>query len=367
MKVNKRVILMTPSMSKGGAETQLLKVARALQASKHTVMIISLKPIDEFNGELGRLGIKVLFLRNWTWNAFWNIRMLYRSVRKFRPDVIVSFMFAAILCARVLKLSLRFRLISSIRISVIPAKWYVPFKYTAKLDDAVVYNSLASKLNFERRKLAIKEGLVIHNGISVPDLPENNELRTKAGEQRHSLFNWVCVGHFRWNKDYVTLFKAAALLRDKSYRITIVGELNGQLWPAQMVKDLQLENHVRLEGFKPNTSSYLADADAFVLSSFSEGMPNAILEAMAYAKPIVVTDIDGNRELLESTACGLLCKPADANSLAKQMRCIMEMDTEERLRMGGMGRAYIESDFSEEKVMGHWKDLINTLCVEYLD
>lgn len=358
---------MTPSMSKGGAETQLLKVARALQASKHTVMVISLKPIDEFNGELGRLGIKVLFLRNWTWNTFWNIRMLYHSVKRFRPDVIVAFMFAAILCARVLKFAIRFRLISSIRISVIPAKWYVPFKYTAKLDDAVVYNSLASKLNFEGRKLIAKDGIVIHNGISIPDLTENYASTAAAEGQTVPIFNWLCVGHFRWNKDYVTLFKAAALLKDKNYRLTIVGELNGQLWPGQMIKELQLENHIKLEGFKSNTSNYLTDADAFVLSSFSEGMPNAILEAMAYAKPIVVTDIDGNRELLESATCGLLCKPTDAGSLAEQMCRIMEMNNKERMQMGWRGRAYIESDFSEEKVMGLWKDLINALCVEYLD
>lgn len=367
MKVNKRVILMTPSMSKGGAETQLLKLAIALQASKYSIMIISLKPIDEFNGELGRLGIKVLFLRSWLWNAWWNLRTLYHAVKRFRPDVVLAFMFAAIIAARILKLRLKFRLISSVRISVIPGKWLIPFKYTARLDDAVVYNSHASKINFERGKLASKKGLIIHNGISVPQLSGDIQAASRQEKDKNKLFHWLCVGHFRWNKDYITLFKAAALLKDKKYRLTIVGELKDQLWPAEMIRELHLEEYVSLEGFQSNTASYLAASDAFVLSSFSEGMPNAILEAMAYSKPVVVTAIDGNRELVTAAGCGLLSEPANAASLAQQMRCIMEMDDKNLNLLGTKGRLYIESNFNEEKVMGHWKDLINTLCAEYLD
>lgn len=353
MKVNKRVILVTPSMSKGGAETQLLKIAFFLKSRHHKVLIISLKPIDEFNGDIRKLGLESLFLRSWFRYPISNISMLYETIKKFRPDVVVAFMFIAIIFARLLKMSLKFKLISTIRISVIPRKWYMPFKLTDGLDDAVVYNSFASKDNFERRKLVKKTGIVINNGILMPQIKPNTGIVSLKKQ-----FSWTCVGHFRWNKDYLTLFKAIALIKEKDFKVDIIGELN-ESWPFKIIEELQIQSHVNILGFKQNTYCYLESSDAFVLSSFSEGMPNAILEAMAHAKPIVVTDIDGNRELVQKASCGFLCKKQNENEMAANMMKVMEMSQSERELLGKRGKEYVESSFSEGKVMGDWMQLID--------
>ncbi len=347
---------MTPSMSKGGAETQLLKIASFLQSKHHKVLIISLKPIDEFNGDIRKAGLEALFLRNWSRYPFSNIKLLYGTIKKFRPDVVIAFMFIAIIFARLLKLRLKFKLISTIRISVIPKKWYMPFKLTDGLDDAVVYNSFASMTNFEKQKLVSKRGIVIHNGISLPE-----QIRIDR-EFVNGSFKWICIGHFRWNKDYLTLFKAIALLKHKKFTVDIIGDLNGELWPKKTIEELNIQDHVNIIGFKKEAHSFLAQSDAFVLSSFSEGMPNAILEAMAYARPTVVTDIDGNHELMETAQCGLLCEKQNEHDMASNMLKIMNMPISERLALGVKGQQHIKSKFSEEKVMGEWMQLINRLA-----
>ena len=362
MKAPKRVILLTPSMSKGGAETQLLKLAFFLKSEGEQVLIISLKPIDEFKEVLEKSGLEVLFLRSWSRHFISNLRLLYGRVKRFKPDVLIAFMFIAIIFARLLKMRLKFKLISSIRISVLPAKWLVPFKMTMGLDDAVVYNSTASKINFESRNPWLKQGMVIHNGIFIP---EDVSGMVEKGE----VFKWICVGHFRWNKDYPTLFKAIALIKDRNFTVDILGELGGATWPYQMIEELHIQERVNLIGFKPEASVYLKQSDAFVLSSFSEGMPNAVLEAMAHALPVLVTDIDGNKELLTAVKCGFLFEKQDEYDLAGKLLNIMNITEAERKTLGESGRQYLKTEFSEAVVMQQWKTLIEKTespCVESL-
>lgn len=352
--MKQRILFITPGLFKGGAETQLLKVARFLKSQKTEVMILSLKPIKFFDVELEKEGIRVVFLNNWINNFFSNCITLFKTVKAFKADVVIAFMFIAIIFARLLKIWFRFKLISTIRISVIKKKWYLPFKITSGLDDAIVYNSYASKISFEKQKLVCKEGIVINNGISIPNLKVENSTKTDLNP-----FVWICVAHFKYNKDYLTLFKAIHLLKYKNIRLNIVGNLHDKTWPFKIIEELQIQDKVNLLGFKQNPQEYLEDADAFVLSSFSEGMPNAVLEAMAYSKPIVVTDLDCNEELVFGAHCGYLFKQGNEVELADKMLHIMNLNEEERKILGQNGRKYIENHFSEQKIMNDWLFVIN--------
>jgi glycosyltransferase involved in cell wall biosynthesis len=344
-------------MSKGGAETQLVKVALHLQSNFNKVLIISLKPIDQFNGDLKKLGLDVLFLKNWSVYSLSNLKLIYKTIKAFKPNVVIAFMFIAIIFARIFKLIFKFKLISTIRNSVIHKKWYLPFKVTSNIDDAVVFNSFASKRNFENWNLVKKNGIVINNGISLPTLKS-----IKSFDDKKEHFNWICVAHFSYNKDYPTLFKAIKLIKNRNFSVTIIGELNNEVWPFKLVEELNIKDHVNILGFKQNIDSYLAQADAFVLSSHSEGMPNAILEAMAHAKPLVVTGIDGNNELLKEGNCGLLCKRQNEFDMANNMIKIMDLTARQRYEMGENGRKYIELHFKEDIVMNNWTNLVNQVA-----
>ncbi len=347
-----KVLFITSAMCKGGAETQLVKVALFLSSLGCTVQIISLKPINEFEINYDKEGIPVLFLKNWSRDPVANCRILYKSVKEFKPDIVIAFMFIAIIFARILKLLLNFRLISSIRIAVLTRKWYIPFLMTSGLDDAIVFNSRSSKANFENKGFTRKKGIVINNGIFIPQINPKIQIETKE-------FIWVCIAHFRWNKDYVTLFKAIAILKGLNFRVNIIGEYNHHNNPFRIIKDLDIEDHVNVLGFKQHTAQYLDDADAFVLSSFSEGMPNALLEAMAYSKPVVVTNIECNNEVLHSSGCGFLFNQGDEYDLADKMLSMMNLSVSARKVLGANGRGYIQKNFAEDGVMKNWLKIIN--------
>lgn len=349
-----KVLFIVASLRKGGAETQLIKLARYLKSNQYKVKIIVLKPINDFNIDFNAQGLDVVFLKEWSKKPFLNIYNLFNIVKTFNAKVVIAFMFVSIIFARFLKMWFKFYLISSIRTPVISKKWELLFKITQAWDDVVVYNSNKSKLNFEQNMIIKKNGLVINNSISIPEIKE-----LESSRSLEEPFVWICMAHFVPAKDYITLFKAIALIKHREFRVDILGNLFDQTWPFQIIKDLQIEKHVRLLGLKTDTIPFLRKSDAFVLSSFLEGMPNAVLEAMAYNKPIVASRVDGINELLESVDCGFLFEQGNEKSLAEKMVQIMEMSDQQRYILGRNGRNHVKQHFSEEQVMPHWHSLID--------
>lgn len=352
--MNQRILFITPGLTRGGAETQLVKVARYLKTQDKDVMIIALKPLNDFKHvDFDREGINLLFFKNWNKHFLGNTVKLFKAVRQYRPDVVVAFMFIAILFARIMKLRYRFQLISSIRNSVISNKWKHAFKLTAALDDVIVYNSNASKVNFESMALAKKNGIIINNAVSMPPV---NEVR--CNDRTSKPFIWVTMAHFRPSKDYKTLFQAIARLKDLNFRVDCLGHIHDQ-WPYEMIRDLGIETKVRILGFQSNPGDYLKEADAFVLSSFWEGSPNAMLEAMSYCKPIVASAVDGIEEFLTAADCGFLVNRADVDDLSATMAHMMQLSKDRRLKLGEKGRHYVEVNFSEQQVLEKW---LNVVC-----
>ena len=352
--MNRRLLFITPGLGKGGAETQLLKIAKHAQLEGDKVMILALKPINNFSENLEDLGIEVVFLKDWTRSFLPNVTSLYKYLKEFRPHTVVAFMFIGIIIARMLKLKFGFKLISSVRNSAISKKWSTIFKLTSKLDDLVVFNAIASQHNFENTKLITSRSIVINNAVSIPSADMGELLND-------SEFIWISIAHFRPSKDYHTLFEAVSLIKDKEFRIDILGNLNHQTWPQEKIKELQIENRVRLLGFQQHPHLFLQKADALVLSSFNEGMPNAILEAMSYSKPIVASNIDGIRELLTDSKCGFLFEPGNPKELADRMLQMMAMSAGEMKFLGSKGRKKIEESFSERVVLDKWQEVINEI------
>lgn len=351
--MKQRVLFITPGLTRGGAETQLVKVARFLATQEKQVMVIALKPLNDFKHiDFQAEGIKVIFLRDWKWKFLGNTFRLFRMVGRYKPDVVVAFMFIAIIFARVMKLRYKFHLISSVRNSVISRKWKNYLKLTAPLDDLIVYNSQASKVKFEVESSAKRNGIIINNAVTIPKVEQY-----LAKEQKEKSFVWVTVAHFRPTKDYRTLFKAIALLKDENIRVDCLGHIRED-WPQQMLRELGIEDKVRILGFKSNPSDYLKEADAFVLSSLGEGSPNAMLEAMSYYKPIVATAVDGVEEFLSAAGSGYLVNPMDPEDLAHKMRSMMRLRVEEREKLGQRGRQYVENNFSEEQVLEKWLQVV---------
>ena len=123
---------------------------------------------------------------------------------------------------------------------------------------------------------------------------------------------------------------------------------------------LGIADRVSLAGQVQEPATILNGADLFVLSSRSEGFPNALLEAMACQLPVVSTDCGGPRNIIRDGVDGILVPPDDVTALADAMDRLMA-NPDERRRLGAGALEVIER-FSMEKVMTMWDEAVTRAC-----
>lgn len=131
----------------------------------------------------------------------------------------------------------------------------------------------------------------------------------------------VSAGRLSLQKDFATLLKAFALLRQqRDARLVILGEGGKRAELESLVRSLKLEDSVAMPGFQANPYNWIAQADLFVLSSRWEGSGNVLTEALALGVPAVSTDCpSGPSETLQGGKFGKLVPVGDEQKLAEAM------------------------------------------------
>ena len=136
----------------------------------------------------------------------------------------------------------------------------------------------------------------------------------------------VGMGRLTKQKDFPTLLRAFALLRQrKDVRLIILGQGNLRSELQELIKNLDLQVVVDLPGFVENPFAILKHASLFVLSSAWEGLPNALIQAMACGTPVVSTDCpSGPTEILQGGKWGRLVPVGNVEAMAEAMAATLE-------------------------------------------
>ena len=144
----------------------------------------------------------------------------------------------------------------------------------------------------------------------------------------------LIVGRLSREKDHLTLLEAVGRLRSAfALHLIIVGDGPERSRIEDRVRRLGLGASVTLTGHQSSAEPWYGIADVAVLSSLSEGSPNALLEAMATNVPVVATAVGGVPEIVADGESGLLIKPGDpAGMSAAIARLLTEPDLAERLK-----------------------------------
>jgi glycosyltransferase involved in cell wall biosynthesis len=220
-----------------------------------------------------------------------------------------------------------------------------------KRDDAVAFGLDTSKAS------------VIRTGVDVEQFRPAVETRPPG-----AAFSVIGVGWLRWLKGYEYALLAIAELAADGIPVTldILGgdppaEMNEESERARILhtaREVGLEDRVHLHGnvAPAQVCGHLQRADALLHTSLSEGLPNAVLEAMACALPVVATDVGGTREAVRHGVEGFVIPPRDPHAAAAALRTLWR-DPELRRRMGGAGRARVEADFTTERLTDEWVEL----------
>ncbi|HEY4098739.1 MAG TPA: glycosyltransferase [Baekduia sp.] len=286
---------------------------------------------------------------------------LAAAIRRVRPDVLCGYGFRTGLATRVLGRALRprARTVTGIRGLYVteierldgPRGRLVMAveRWTAPLVDAYVANSPGALTVLAEHGIPAAKLHHVPNGIDAADWPP------VAREGRDGVPVIACIGRFTAVKRQEDLVAAVALLRARGVdaRVRFAGD--GPMLAAvrAQVDRLGLADRVTLHGaLAPvEVARLLADADVACLPSTQEGMPGAVMEAMASGLPVVGTAVNGIVDLVQDGATGLLVAPRDPPALAAALERLLG-DAPLRRRMGAAGRARVVEELSLDRMVG---------------
>jgi glycosyltransferase involved in cell wall biosynthesis len=208
---------------------------------------------------------------------------------------------------------------------------------------------------------------VIHTGIDPPGAMESARvaaLRAEWGVGAEAPLV-VMVARLSYEKGVDALIDAAATLRrtHPHLRVVVVGEGADRAELETRSRDLGLGGVVTFAGFLEDVWTALAAADVVCLPSKSEGMPNALLEAMAIGRPTVATAVGGVPEAIVSEENGLLVEPDRPRQLAEAIARLID-DRALARRLGDAGRRTVEERFLARDVVARYGEFYRGLPSE---
>jgi glycosyltransferase involved in cell wall biosynthesis len=230
-------------------------------------------------------------------------------------------------------------------------------------------------LNPAMEQEALRAGLSKEQIGWMPNPVDTGEFRPAAEERKAALRRLngfperdpmiVFVGRLAPEKQLPSLLEAFSIVvhRHSGARLALVGD--GPLRPelAALAEQLGIAGNVRFAGAVPPDAvkSWLQAADIFTLVSSVEGFPCSLIEAMACGIPAVVSDISGNRQLIEDRVHGLVAPVADHRAIAQALLRLIE-DPRLRAALGAAGREQVVQKYSAANVMVKYERLFDSVA-----
>ena len=234
------------------------------------------------------------------------------------------------------------------------AKWRIINRIFTPKNKAVIAVCSAGRGALINNGVCPERIVVISNGVEPAEEPKrDNSARAGLGVGSGD-FMISCFARCSSEKGVLFLAESMARLRsltDRPFKCVICGDGEQYEELGERIADLGLEDCVIRAGYRSDGAEILAASDLYVNSSKSEAMSFALLEAMNAALPLVVTDLDGNRELAcdDLLPCGLTAPYGDADAFAAAVNRLMS-DRELYETYSKNALARIKRDFDIEKL-----------------
>lgn len=212
------------------------------------------------------------------------------------------------------------------------------------LPTGIIYNSARALKLHGQYGYRNQNAIVIPNGFNLPelDLPDSKRPRVLGA-----------AGRFHPQKDYATLFSAAALTLQTHPEAHFIAAGRGLSRDSSAVASLAdaigLDlDRIELRGEVSDISSFYREIDAFVLSSRTEGFPNVVAEAMSYGKPVITTDVGDAAAVVGDT--GFVVPPQDKEALAMAMRSMLDLSPEAYAARTRAARNRVEKEYALPRI-----------------
>jgi glycosyltransferase involved in cell wall biosynthesis len=369
------VLQLIDSFNQGGSERQALQLTRLLyDTGRYNVHLACLSSegslrgtIDDLDlGEIPSFPLTSFYDRN----AVRQLRRLIRWLKSARIDILhthdfytnVFGMSAGVLARLPVRIA-SMRETSGMRSA---SQAHVQ-RFLYSLSHHIVANSNAVREKLIADGTSAEKVTVVYNGLDLRRLETNvsrPESLAMLGVPLDPRPRFIAiVANMRHEvKDYPMFLRAARQVKeaipDAAFLLAGEGELSDSL--RALARELGIEDSTFFLGRCENVAELLSVSEACVLSSKAEGFSNSILEYMAAARPVVVTDVGGAREVVVEGETGYLVASGDDATMAARLIALLR-DPETAQQMGVRGRRVVEEKFSCEAQLARTEELYDRL------
>jgi glycosyltransferase involved in cell wall biosynthesis len=364
------VLFVVPTLQGGGAERVILTILRHLDQSRCQASLVIVDGSDrKFNADLP-VGLEIIDLQ--CPRVRFSATRLVSLIRKRRPDIVFSvlghlnLMLALLkpLFPRRTKLIVRETIVVSSNLASSRWAWVWRLAYRRLLPrcDAIVCQShdmrqdLINDIGIRGGNIALLPNPVDIarvrelSATPIDDAPWQKFVGSSAK------IRLVAAGRLVWQKGFDILIKALAVLADPRLHLTIIGTGPLRTELIRLSKDLKVDSQIDFAGFVANPYPLYRSADAFILSSRFEGMPNVVLEALACGTGVIAIPSPGGiNEILQDRAGCKIANATDSSSLAD---AIASYD----FRRDSRTQEFDLEDYAVERVCNRYMDLFMSVA-----
>lgn len=323
-----KIAFAVTDLDPGGAERALVELVTRLDGREWEPAVFCLSGPGTLNEPLRQAGIPVTcFGAADLWHAPGLIARLARELRRFRPSLLQTFLFHGNVIGRIAgRIAGVPKIVSGIRVAEKGEAWHVRLdRWTNRLVDMNICVSEGVARFSAAAGIPKSRLTVIPNGVDAERFADARpaslaELGIPPGSR-----SIIVVGRLDRQKGLLVLFEALRRLlpRFPDLHVLLVGEGPQEPELRGWVSTHGLERRIHFAGWQSDVPALLAAADFFALPSLWEGMPNAVLEAMAAGLPVVASEVEGIAELIEPERSGLIFPPGDVLVLERSVERLL--------------------------------------------
>ncbi len=362
-----KVLQLIPTLDRSGAEKQMAMLARGLPRDRFRVEVAALTRSGPLEAELREAHIPVTIIGKPLKVDPFALARLVRFLKAGSFDVVQTWIFAANAYGRVAARLARVPVVVVAEMAVDLWKGRGERLADRRLStwcDRLVGNSHAV-VDFYRGLGVPEDRLaMIYSGVEDEEPPAIDPAAVRAEfgfppDAPLVLF----AGRLAEQKRVDDLLKALDLLQhvQPDVRTLIAGEGPLRTRLEETAHAYRLDDRVRFLGHREDVPRLLAAADLLVLPSSYEGLPNVVLEAMRFRKPVVATAAPGTTEVVVNGETGLLVPIGDQVRLTRAIRDVVR-DPALARRLGEAGRARVEAHFTAAAMIDHFAELYEQLA-----
>jgi len=356
-----KILFITGSLNQGGAEYQILELAKLFKENGHDVEVFAITDYEFYKPFIKSNEIRYSHLLN-DQSKFKRVYLTSKKIRTFKPNLIFSYIRSTsqvALIAKLLSLT-KTRLIIGERTALVVPKYDTYYFNLMRLANFITVNSI-SKLEYIRTNFP-KLNKKVNFFPNIIDIVNFDYILKKYDSK---VLKIGFIGRISPEKNVLSLVEAISHLNHtESVQLYIYGDARNNDYFKKvndLIESLNLSEKVFIQGKSNEIKSVYKEIDLLCLISDFEGFSNVIAESLSSGLPVITSNIPENKYLIQDKINGFVVDHKDSKDIARGIENYIRLSPKLKLAMAKSNREKAERIFNRDEIYNSYMKVINTI------